>query len=103
MTDKSDALRLADGLQRDMWIVYGPQWCYDAAAELRRLHEEVQEQCRIVGMGAERELKLMAELEQARRDKAELVEALEGVTYWDNGKSEWETARAAIAKHGSNT
>jgi hypothetical protein len=26
------------------------------------------------------------------------VEALEGVMYWDNGKPEWETARAAIAK-----
>jgi len=28
----------------------------------------------------------------------ELLEALEGVMYWDNGKPEWEIARAAIAK-----
>lgn len=28
----------------------------------------------------------------------ELLEALENVLYWDNGKPEWEVARAAIAK-----
>lgn len=28
----------------------------------------------------------------------DLLEALEGVMYWDNGKPEWEIARAAIAK-----
>lgn len=32
----------------------------------------------------------------AQRD--ELLEALEGVMYWDNGKPEWDAARAAIAK-----
>jgi hypothetical protein len=42
----------------------------EAAAELRRLHELNQE----------------------------LLVALEGVMYWDNGKPEWDDARAAIAK-----
>ncbi len=28
----------------------------------------------------------------------DLLDALEGVMYWDNGKPEWEIARAAIAK-----
>lgn len=28
----------------------------------------------------------------------ELLEALKDVMYWDNGKPEWEDARAAIAK-----
>ena len=28
----------------------------------------------------------------------DLLEALEHVIYWDNGKPEWEMARAAIAK-----
>lgn len=29
--------------------------------------------------------------------RAELLEALIGVMYWDNGKSEWDIARQAIA------
>lgn len=41
-----------------------------AAAELRRLHEVNQE----------------------------LLEALKDVMYWDNGKPEWDVARAAITK-----
>lgn len=30
---------------------------------------------------------------------AELLEALSGVMYWDNGKPEWQIARAAIARY----
>jgi hypothetical protein len=37
MTTQTEAERLANGLERDRWIAHGPQWCYDAAAELRRL------------------------------------------------------------------
>ena len=33
---------------------------------------------------------------KAQRD--ELLDALEGLMYWDNGKPEWEVARAVIAK-----
>lgn len=52
---------------------YGNDINDDAAAELRRLHEVNQE----------------------------LLEALKDVMYWDNGKPEWDVARAAIeAAHG---
>ena len=49
---------------------YGYKDTDDAAAKLRRLHEVNQE----------------------------LLEALKDVIYWDNGKPEWDVARAAIAK-----
>ena len=38
----------------------------EVSAELRRLGAEMQEQCRLLGLSAERELALLAELEQAR-------------------------------------
>lgn len=71
MNTQPEALRLADALQSD----FDPDWMlnegYDTiAAELRRLHEVNQE----------------------------LLEALKDVMYWDNGKPEWDVARAAIAK-----
>lgn len=72
MTDKQpEALRLADALTKHL----GGNTATQAAAELRRLHAEVQEQCRINGMGAERELKLMAE-------KQELLEALKSIAHY---------------------
>ena len=46
---------------------------------------------------------LIAEVERLNRVNAELVEALEGVMYWDNGKPEWETARAALTKATGET
>lgn len=73
MTDKQpEALRLADRLTSPN---AGPWDNLEAAAELRRLHEEMQEQCRINGMGAERELRLMAE-------KQELLEALKSIAHY---------------------
>lgn len=44
--------------------------------------------------------KIIYNIEDARLIAAapDLLEALEGVMYWDNGKPEWETARAAIDK-----
>lgn len=38
---------------------------------------------------------VITELAQQR---AELLDALKGVMYWDNGKSEWDIAREAITK-----
>lgn len=38
--------------------------------------------------------------EQARADR--LAEALRGVMHWDNGKSEWDEARAALAQEDRN-
>ena len=46
---------------------------------------------------------LQSEVERLNRVNAELVGALEGVMYWDNGKPEWETARAALAKATGET
>jgi hypothetical protein len=97
MNTQTEAERLAYWLEQDR--EHHSELDTQAASELRRLQAEVTEQCRINGMGAERELKLMAELEQERKANAELLDALDGVMYWDNGKPEWETARAAIAKH----
>ena len=68
MTTQPEALRLADLLTADAY--WSPMLGKQAAAELRRLHEVNQE----------------------------LLEALKDVMYWDNGKPEWDVARAAIAK-----
>ena len=62
MNTQSEALRLADAIQL-AWLenVDADKADIDMIqTELRRLHEEVQEQCRINGMGAEREARLMA-------------------------------------------
>lgn len=46
------------------------------AAELRRLHAEVLEQCRLNGMGSDREAKLMAENEANDRNLCQLTDEL---------------------------
>ena len=90
MTEQPTALRLAEYWENcakylQTWVDENEyvEFCYHperlkkeqadqqcTATELRRLHEEVQEQCRINGMGAEREARLMAV-------NQELVKALE--------------------------
>jgi hypothetical protein len=65
-----EALKLADEKRSTMPLSVLMLWTNEAAAELRRLHEV----------------------------NTELLAALEGVMYWDNGKPEWDDARAAIAK-----
>ena len=62
MTYAPETLRLAAELEACPTINYKPH-----AAELRRLHAEVEEQCRLNGMGQEREARLMAENEELRR------------------------------------
>lgn len=67
MTDTPEAVRLADQIHAG-----NGEWMQKAAALLRRipgLEAEVQEQARLNGMGAERELALMA---QVSRLEAEL-------------------------------
>ena len=91
MTTQPEALRLAELID---WpsVNYG----HEAAAELRRLHEEVQEQCRINGMGAEREARLMA-------INQELLEALKGAAnYIDTMGGISSSYRQLIAKAGGN-
>lgn len=100
-TQQTEALRLAELLEWDNTHDLRVQ----AAIELRRLHEEVQEQCRINGMGAERELKLMTE-------KQELLEALKLYVTQDSFATDYgygvggeakATAEAAIAKAEGET
>ena len=90
MTDQLDPLALADWLEEQTLSL---REHYDAAAELRRLSVSEREGWRYAD-----------ELEQERKRletaNAELLEALKSVMYWDNGKPEWEEARAAIAKQG---
>jgi hypothetical protein len=40
----------------------------EAMAQIQQLQHEIEEQCRINGMGGERELKLMAQVEELKRD-----------------------------------
>ena len=68
MTDTPEAVRLADQIHAG-----NGEWMQKAAALLRRipgLEAEVQEQARLNGMGAERELALMAQVSriEAERD-----------------------------------
>ena len=81
MNTQPEALRLADWLETDI-PPNDTTTCADVAAELRRLQAEnealkaeLQEQAPINGMGAERELALMAEAKaayaQGQRDMRE--------------------------------
>ena len=72
MTEQPESLRLADALYSN-----DPKGLLSqAAAELRRLHEEVTEQGRLLSMSAERELALLASID--RLEKA-LKKALENI------------------------
>ena len=74
MTEQPEALRLANWL--DAMPSSGYALTNQAAAELRRLHEEVTEQGRLLSMSAERELALLARID--RLEKA-LKLALENI------------------------
>lgn len=100
MTTQPEAL-LADELES------GAPVQQSAAAELRRLHEEVQEQCRLNGMGSEREARLMAinqELLKILKAFSDYVRdeqsSTDGaVTYSTTAINHWAfLARAAINK-----
>lgn len=68
-------------------------------AEIERLRAEVEEQARLNGMRAERELALRAEIERLRSENARLREALEGVIrIADRDCPEFRAARAALAE-----
>lgn len=88
-----EALRLANLLDNQVT----PEGIeHEAAAKLRRLHEEVHEQCRLNGMGAEREARLMT-------INQELLRALKNIDkeFSKHGRKHWPEAvkaRAAIAK-----
>ena len=100
MTEQPEALRLANWL--DAMPSSGYALTNQAAAELRRLHEEVTEQGRLLSMSAERELSLLARIDRLEKLNAELLDALKEAlpaleAAWYN-ESEARKARAAIAK-----
>lgn len=68
--NQPEALRLAEALERGRGddVIYAKP----AAVELRRLHAEVEEQCRLNAMGSEREAALMAQVDRLTAE----VEAL---------------------------
>ena len=70
MSEQPAALRLADALNEKP---DSDGHCREAAAELRRLHEEVNEQSRLLGMSAERELALLAKIDRLERQLGEAV------------------------------
>ncbi len=77
MTTK--AQRLAEELEHmdhERWDVLDR-----AAALLRRQEEEIQEQCRLNGMGAEREARLLARIAE---QKAALMQAREALIFAGN-------------------
>lgn len=65
----TEAQRLAELLETDGWP--------DAAAMLRRQEEEIQEQCRLNGMGAEREARLLARIAEQQVALMQAREVLE--------------------------
>ena len=73
MTEQPEALRLAEVFpylengERSKWII-------NAAAELRRLHEEVTEQGRLLSMSAERELSLLARIDRLEKAQKKALE-----------------------------
>lgn len=71
MSEQPNALRLAK------WLDAMPSSGYalpnQAATELRRLYEEVNEQARLLGMSAERELALLAKIDLLERQLGESV------------------------------
>jgi len=101
MSKQPEALRLADALEKDTWPTLEEQ--HKAAAELRRLVAEVEEQCRLNGMGSEREAKLMAENKALRDQRDALIEALKNIERNTYDAMTAALVRVAIAKAEENT
>jgi hypothetical protein len=71
----------------------------EAASEIKRLQEELDEwrfTNKVDELGRELERTLKA-LRHCNEQVRMLVEALDAVMYWDNGKPEWADARAVLA------
>jgi len=85
MKSHPEALRLADALD----VYMASEIEVQAAVELRRLHQSETEAWRYAD-----------ELEQERKKHKlqvlQLIDAIEDLMYWDNGKPEWEDARDLI-------
>lgn len=111
MTEQPVALRLADEYDSDHWIVGTKQWCGEAAAELRHLHEVKERLLRERAIFLEAATRDTARITKLTEANAELLEALKtcvcamqdyqagiGITeMFDAGE---RMGRAALAKHG---
>ena len=98
MSKQPEALRLADELEYDWNVQDASSAMWQAAAELRRLHEELQEQCRINGMGAEREARLMAVNQELVKALKSCDEAMNYMSEYDIPLTLPEQVKAAIRK-----
>ena len=83
-----DALRLAE--RADYWSGIYPLGC-ETAIELRRLHEALQattaerdEQCRLNGMGSEREALLLGKVARQRKALEQALDVLKGIPTADS-------------------
>lgn len=72
--------------------------CLEAAAEIERLRAEVQEQARINGMGAERELALQAKIPRLRKALGIIVDLCDD--FDPPASLTASVARAALASEG---
>lgn len=82
-------------------------WCLwrDMQSRIEELENEVQEQCRIIGMGAERELSLIAKIESLEKENAPLKQdaerariAMDGISAFSQDQEISESQRDEIAK-----
>lgn len=87
--DRMEMEELADRLCEEMKWEHQPSFVrgfiagYEKAMEkVEVLQKEVDEQCRLNGMGAQRELKLMTQLSEARARFAELEAALTQIRFF---------------------
>ena len=87
MSDKPEALRLADALE----LCWGDKRIDEAAAELRRLHEK----CEALTADTIKEMDRITEIHRLRAINAELVEALRG---WMNQPEDVATYDACMAR-----
>lgn len=113
MADQPEALFLADAM--NCVSDDGCGYCLPCrtAAELRRQHAEIEslkaerdeDRRREYGYSQQVVDALTNERDALRVERDAILSALKGVMYWDNGKSEWQDARAAIdaaTKGGGN-
>ncbi len=94
MSEKPTALQLADEYACDGWIAGTRQWCEEAATELRRQHDEI-EQLREQNTALDA---ACAKLEKQRDDLLEALEAHEDTNPPFKGRIDtWQQA-AGIAR-----
>lgn len=88
MDDITDRLRLADCKLRGRALEdHADALCREAAAEIEQLRADAIEQARIIGMGAERELALLAQIQEFRQVQLRLMNDLQACK---DALAQWE-------------